>query len=532
MKSRRARRSASGVVVALLIEVIACGGPTEEAGLSPLATSCGQLMDLDLADTQIVIADVVPAGLFTPPATSASHEVPAFCRTVGTISPEINFEIWLPLEQWNTKFQGIGNGGMAGSIRYDRMAEALRRGYATAATDTGHVTDGSFDATWALGRPELVEDFGHRALHLMTINAKTITGAYYGQPPAYAYYVGCSKGGQQGLMEAQRYPEDYDGLIAGNPAHDWTRFYAGAHLWYSLATLSDPDSYIPADKLPLLGDAVNLACDTIDGIKDGVIQDPRACDFDPGQLMCPTEQDVETCLTPKQVETVRAIWSGSTTSAGDLVYPGLVPGGEASPGGWDRWVTGDAPFTSLHWLAAEGFFRYMVFEDKDWDFQSFDYEKDLAFALEKVGSQLDAKDHDLRPLRERGGKLIIYHGWSDADISPLGSINYYENVVSLIGNDREPEAALAETQDFFRLFMAPGMGHCRGGPGPDRFDTLTALERWVELGEAPEQIVASRVTNGVVDLTRPLCPYPQIATWNGIGNTKDAANFSCTVPTR
>ena len=516
---------------ALLLAAGACGSTPGEAGAAALATSCDRLIDLDLPDTSITHAESAPAGGFTPPGGSAALDAPAFCRVAGVIAPAINFEVWLPETGWNGKFQGIGNGGMAGSLRYDRMATALNRGYAAAATDTGHVSQGgAFDATWAFGRPDLIEDFGHRALHLTTVNAKAITAAHYGRPADYSYYVGCSKGGQQGLMEAQRYPQDYDGLIAGNPAHDWTSFYAAAHLWYSQATLADPDSYIPADKLPLLGDAVNAACDALDGIEDGVLDDPRACDFDPAQLTCAAGQDPATCFTPKQVEAVRAIWTGTTNAAGERVYPGLVPGGEATRGGWDRWVSGEEPFTSLHWLAAEGFFRNLVFDDLEWDFRSFDYDEDLAFALEKVGAALDAVDPDLRPLRDLGGKLLVYHGWSDADISPLGSIDYYEDAVSVVGDGRDRETALADTREFFRLFMAPGMGHCAGGPGPNRFDALAALEQWVEEGQAPDRIVASRLTGGVVDRTRPLCPYPEIARWNGTGSTDDAANFVCVRP--
>ena len=530
MQRRLVARAAAAVASALLLGAAAGGASSPATAPAPAATPCERLIGLELPDTSITAAERVRAGSFAPAGGAAPVDVPAFCRALGRTAPAIRFEVWLPEERWNGKFQGIGNGGMAGSLRYDRMAAALARGYAAAATDTGHVTENTFDATWAFGRPDLVADFGHRALHLTTVNAKTITEAYYDRPPAYSYYVGCSKGGQQGLIEAQRYPDDYDGIIAGNPAHDWTRFYTGAHLWYAQATLADPESYIPADKLPLLAGAVNAACDALDGIEDGVLDDPRQCRFDPAELTCAAGQDAATCLTPKQVDVVRAIWSGSRNRRGEPLYPGLVPGGEASPGGWARWVTGDAPFTSLHWLAAEGFFRHMVFEDPDWDFRSFDYDEDLAFALEKVGHDLDAADPDLRALRERGGKLIVYHGWSDADISPLGSIDYYEDAVSLIGAGRDRAAALAGTRDFFRLFMAPGMGHCRGGPGPDRFDALTALERWVELGEAPARIVASRVTDGAVDRTRPLCPYPEVARWNGSGSTDEASNFACVPP--
>ena len=323
---------------------------------------------------------------------------------------------------------------MAGSISYGAMAGALMRGYATASTDTGHKSGGgSFDAEWAIGRPDLVEDYGHRGLHLTTVNGKAITSAFYGTPPIYAYYTGCSKGGQQGLMEAQRYPDDYDGIVAGNPAHDWTRFYVGAHLWYAQATLADPESYIPPDTVGLLADAVNAACDNLDGIEDGILADPRRCDFDPAVLTCGAGDDPTTCLTAKQVAAVNAIWSGGRTGVGEVIYPGLVPGGEAEPGAWERWVTGPERFGGIHFRAADGFFKFMVFEDPDWDFRSFDYDTDLAFALEKVGPMLDARDPDLGPFRARGGKLIVYHGWSDPDISALSSVDYYEQVASLLG---------------------------------------------------------------------------------------------------
>ena len=463
------------VVAAMASGGLASGAQSKGADTDAemLAASCTQVAGLELPDTAISLTEVVPVGSFTPPGSSSALDLPSFCRVVGMTAPAVNFEVWLPMKGWNRKFQGVGNGGMAGSIRYSAMAAALIRGYATASTDTGHTTGTvAFDASWALGRPDLIADFGHRALHLTTVNAKAVTEALYGEPPSYSYYVGCSKGGQQGLMEAQRYPDDYDGLIAGNPANDWTRFYAGAHLWYSLAMLDDLQSYVPPDKLSALGDAVNAACDGKDGIKDGVLDGPRTCDFDPAALTCAAGTDNPSCLTLKQVTAVKKIWSGVTNSSGEVIYPGLVPGGEATPGGWSRWVTGNAPFTALHWRGGEGFFRYFVFGDPDWDFRSFDFDKDVDIALQKVGSALDSNDPDLGPLRDRSGKLIVYHGWSDPDISPLGSIDYFEKVVSVIGETQDRETALAETQEFFRLFMAPGMGHCRGGPGPDRTGSM------------------------------------------------------------
>jgi len=243
-------------------------------------------------------------------------------------------------------------------------------------------------------------------------------------------------------------------------------------------------------------------------VEDGVLNDPRRCDFAPPVLTCDAGDDPATCLTPKQVTAVEALWSGVKDSSGDLVYPGLVPGGEAAPGGWARWVTGSEAFGSIHWRAGEGFFKHMVFEDPEWDFRTFDYDTDLAFAIEKLGPVLDANDPDLRALRDRGGgKLLVYHGWSDADISPLATIDYYQRVVSELTGAEEPATGLAEVQEFFRLFMVPGMGHCRGGPGPDQFDALSALEAWVEDGVAPDQIVASKVEDGEVVVAAPV-PLP------------------------
>jgi len=506
-----------------LIPIIASGA----------GTTCEGLTSVALPDTTITLAQSIPAGTFTPPGNPPIANLPAFCRVTGVTLPAIKFEVWLPLQNWNGKFQGVGNGGTAGVISYSALGTALQRGYATASTDTGHVSSGAFDATWALGRPDLVADFGYRGTHVMSVNGKAITVAFYGQQPDHSYFVGCSKGGQQALMEAQRFPEDYDGIIGGDPANNWTHFYAGGHLWYSLATLDDLESYIPASKTAILGNAVTAACDAIDGVVDGVLGDPRKCVFDPAVLTCAANQDPSTCYTPKQVTAIKKIWSGVENSAGQLVYPGLLPGGEAGAGSWAAWLSGAAPFGGLHYQAAFGFFAYMVFDNPSWDFRTFNYDTDLPFALAKVGPSVDAVDPNLQPFQSRGGKLIMYHGFSDPDISPTNSINYFESVVATQrpgkGNGLgEDLVALRRTQDFLRLFMVPGMNHCAGGPGTDQFDMVTALEKWAEQGTAPDSILASHVANGAVTFTRPLCPYPQLASYNGSGNPNDAANFTCT----
>ena len=254
--------------------------------------------------------------------------------------------------------------------------------------------------------------------------------------------------------------------------------------------LDDPESYLPPAKLPALGDAVNAACDANDGVEDGVLEDPRTCDFDPASLTCPEGTNDTSCLTPKQVAAVKKIWSGSTNSSGDVIYPGLARGAEADPNGWSKWVTGDAAFQSLHWRAGEAFFRNFVFEDQDWDFRSFDFDKDLEFALAKVGQALDSNDPDLRPLRDRGGKLIVYHGWSDPDISPLGAIDYYEKVVAVVGESKRREEAWPRRRTSSVCSWPPGMGTV--GAGRDRTGSTRYRRSSNGSNKAPHPRASSR----------------------------------------
>jgi feruloyl esterase len=478
--------------------------------------SCSSLASTSLPSTIIMSAEQV-AGPLTIEGGESITGLPPFCRVTARSSPAVHFEVWLPVDDWNGKFQGVGNGANAGSIGYSAMAEAVRRGYATAGTDTGHSTTNARDAQWAMGHPGLVEDFGYRALHITTQHAKHIVAEFYGTSPVHSYFVGCSTGGRQGLMEAQRFPNDYDGIVAGAPAANWTRFEVGGHLWVVTALNKDPESYVPASKLPTLQDAVNAACDANDGIRDGILNDPRTCQFDPALLTCGEGRDDDSCLTPKQVQAVRDIWAGARNSFG-RIYPGYMPGAEAA-GGWASYMTGTGPRTGNHWAQADNVFKYMVFEDPEWDFRTFDFDEDLAFSERKLGGMLDAFDPDLTAFKENGGKLLLYHGWNDPSISPLNTIDYYEQVDAASGGD---------TEHFARLFMVPGMLHCRGGPGPSQFDMLRELERWVEDGQAPERIVASHVdAEGYVDRTRPLCAYPEQTVYTGSGRTDDEANFAC-----
>ncbi len=502
------------------------------------AQSCEKLSDLKLANTTITAAQPIAAGAFTPPAGPAApfKELPAFCRVIGVIKPtsdsDIKFEVWMPVSGWNGKFQGIGNGGFAGSISHLELAAATARGYAAASTDTGH-TGGN--ASWAVGHPEKIVDYGHRAVHEMTEKAKAIIGAFYGNGPKHSYFASCSNGGRQALMEAQRYPNDYDGLIAGAPANYFTPILSG-FAWNLQALVSDPASYIPPAKLKAIETAALAACDAQDGVTDGVLDDPTKCNFDPAALLC-KGTDSNDCLTEKQVGALKKIYSGPRTSKAEQITAGFVPGGETGPGGWATWITASDPSRALQYFFATQAFANMVYNDPKWDFKTFSLDRDSKLADEKLGNSLNAIDPNLKAFRARGGKLILYHGWSDAALPPVNTINYFKGVMKKIGE--------RDANSFIRLFMVPGMQHCNSGPGPNRFgatvtraqsdpqhDMTLALERWVEEGVAPDYIIASKREGNdpskPVMRTRPLCRFPQVARYKGSGSTDDAANFVCT----
>ena len=479
------------------------------------AQSCESLTSLSLAETTIVSAALVPAGPFTPPVPAGAAppqtprpiEAPAACRVVGRVNPAVNFEVWMPASGWNGKFQAVGGGGFAGVISYGPMMAALNRGYATASTDTGHVGG---NGAWALGRPDLVTDFAYRAIHEMTVKAKTIVERFYGRLPRRSYFVGCSTGGRQGLMEAQRFPADYDGIVAGAPANFWTHLMVGG-LWPAAAALKDAAAAIPAGKRALLHKAVMAACDARDGVGDGLIEDPQRCAFDPGTLQCPGA-DGEACLTGPQVEAAKKIYAAAINPrTKQEVFPGMPPGGELT---WNALAGGPQPFS----IPVE-FFKYFVYSDPNWDWKTIDFDRDVAAIDEKYAKLMNATDPNLKSFRDRGGKIIMYHGWNDQLIAPLNSINYYNSVSKAMGANN--------TDDFFRLFMAPGMLHCAGGPGPNTFDAVAALEQWVEQGAKPDSLLASHATNGVIDRTRPLCPYPQVAVYKGSDSIDEAKNFVC-----
>jgi feruloyl esterase len=402
-----------------------------------------------------------------------------------------------------------GNGGAAGSIVWGSLAEPLARGYAVANTDTGHQGAGG-DFAWAFDHPEKVTDYAYRAVHQLTIAGKAITTARYGSSPENAYWNGCSTGGRQGLMSAQKYPEDFDAILAGAPANYQTHLHAW-DLSVAVPALKDPSAAIPASKLALINRAVLNACDAKDGIKDGLLNDPRTCSFDVATLACKAG-DAEDCLTAAQVAQAKRAYATTKTASGDMVFPGKDPGSET---GWGGFVGGaQAPGVSV------GSFQ-VAYGDANWDARTFDIDRDLKVVDEKVGTPVNAINPDLRAFKARGGKLLLYHGWNDTAISAGNTINYYNNVLTKMGKSQD---------EWIRLFMAPGMQHCGNGPGPNQVNWMAVLERWRESGTAPDRIEASRVTNNRVDMTRPLCPYPQVAQYKGVGSTNDAANFVCKAP--
>lgn len=515
------------------------------ASINPLVR-CDSIHNIRLPNTTINGSQSVTEGSFSSTGTDPIPNLPSFCRVEGVIRPspdsEIRFEVWMPSGGWNGKLRGVGNAGFGGSINVDDMAPAIRQGYAAASTDTGHQGNDR-DARWAFGHPEKVIDFGSRAIHEMTEKSKQIIRAFYGQAPTRSFFEGCSNGGRQALMEAQRFPDDYNGVLAG-AAPISTMHILAAGLYN---TPSDPTGYIPAGKIPAISRAVLAACDTLDGLKDGILNDPRQCHFDPSVLVC-TKSDSNNCLTPPQVSQLAKIYGGLKSAKGDRLFPGYVPGGEEGEQGWKAWIVGSAsPEEALNYIFALGIFRNMVFDDPSWDFHLLNPEHAIQIAEQKLGPTLDAQRSDLRRFKAHGGKLIVYHGWSDPETPGLVATDYYNAVVSTMGQ--------ADVDSFLRLYMAPGMQHCYGGPGPNFFgqfdlstlgenpqpDAITtdsdhnvfsALEQWVESGVAPGSIVATKFVNDLdpaqgIRMTRPLCPYPQVAKYNGSGDINDAGSFIC-----
>jgi feruloyl esterase len=474
------------------------------------SATCESVASIELRHAAITLAAPVEAGAFPAPpgrgqnAGAVFKTLPAFCRVAATLKPssdsEIKIEVWLPAADWNGKLQSVGNGAWAGTISYPAMATALAAGYATASTDTGHTGN---NPAFIPDHPEKVVDFAYRAVHELTWASKAIIAAYYGDGPQYSYWNGCSTGGRQAMAEAQRFPGDHDGIVAGAPANYTTKLQ-GSQVWTSAMTHKNEAGYIPPAKYAAIHQAALDQCDALDGVKDGVIENPTRCRFDPKIIECKGE-DGPSCLTRPQVELARKIY------AGPGFFPGLEPGSEM---GWAT-LSGPKPMD----LAVE-VYKYLVFQDPRWDYLTFNPEADVASADKTISGAMNSVDPNLKPLFEHGGKLLQYHGWADPGIAPGSSVNYYNSVLEAMGGK-------AKINNGYRLFMVPGMGHCGGGDGTSTFDMVSALDQWVVQGKAPDKIVASKVVNGIAVRTRPLCPYPQVATYKGSGSTDDAANFTC-----
>jgi hypothetical protein len=461
-----------------------------------------------------------------------SAAAPAHCRVAGLLTPEIAFEVSLP-SKWNGRFYMIGNGGHAGEALDDagRVAQrnqALQVGFAFAQTNTGHDARKEPGASFVLTNPQKAIDYAWRAVHLTATTAKAITKEYYRRPVSRAYWNSCSNGGRQGLIEAQRFPEDFDGIVANAPWVDQTGFTIGA-MWNQKALSDAP---VTPAKLALLADRVMTKCDAIDGLKDGLIDDPRKCNFDPVRDVpaCAAGNDGADCLTSAQAEAIAKVYSGPVSN-GKPFFPGYMPGSEAvmslfgggTGSGWLNVIIAQQPDAKpADFNLAENTMRFLAFKppQPDYDYKTFDFDRDIHL-LDDWSRQADAKNPDLAKFRKHGGKLLMTYGWADSILQPMAGVNYYEQAVAKNGPD---------TTEFFRLFMLPGMAHCGGGIGPDRHDPMTAMINWVEKGKAPDSIRASRVVSDQVVRTRPLCPYPQVARYSGQGSIDDAANFSCVAP--
>ena len=511
----------TGAVAALAVSLPPGGRGVAlaSAAAAPGAGACSQLKALKLPNLRITAAEPVAAGdsfAFPPSAfnmmagPNPSVSGTAFCRVAAVADTEIGIEVWLP-QDWNGRFLGVGNGGMTGAINYPAMRDGLKKGFATASTDTGHKTpndmSGMFDIGWVAGHPQRVVDFGHRGHHRMAEVSKRIVAAYYGKPARYNYYSGCSSGGWQGFTEAQKYPGDYDGIVAGAPAFNFVKLQTRS-LWLGQQAAADPAGDLSKDKSQLLVAAALARCDSQDGVKDGVM-DPSRCDFDPAQLQCKGGDD-DSCLTPAQVRRARLVYGPAKTRGGMSLYPGNAYGAPApmdvsTPMGGRKPMIADV-------LAGSDLEATLTPA-------GFDADRDTPRIERRIGGDLSSYDPNLKAFRARGGKVVMYHGWADPLLSPYNSIDYYGKVGAAMGP--------AARDGFLRLFMVPGMGHCGGGPGTDSFDGLAAVQAWVEHGQAPPTLLAAHLTKGVADRTRPLCPYPTVAAYKGAGSTDKAASFVC-----
>lgn len=546
--------------------------------ISPaMATPCTNLRSLQLQHTVINSADDNTTGTFVPPGASPITGLPAFCRVIATLVPSsdssIKIEVWLPETNWNGRFLGTGGGGFQGLITYNELALGIRAGFAATNSDLGTGSSGcsplfcgsagnmgnplaiqfgdpASPTTGLFGHPERIKDFGYRAIHLMTVRGKEIAGAFYGQRPQRAYFAGCSTGGQNALMEAQRFPNDYDGILAGAAAFNRTHLHmAGLYSWQNAH--ASPDRFIQTGQLTLINQAVLKQCVGQDGgaSTDQFLTDPRDCRFDPKILLCTGGKQPPACLTSDQVTTMQRYYAGTIDPVnGQIINPGSQRGNETD----DISALGLAFQERLPEPAFDGLFYWVFgpsfgYPTSPVNYANFDFHHDIAKVDDQLAAVLNATSTDLSEFREHGGKLLMYHGWADPLIPSQSSINYF---LALMGNEGpgsqqgfQPAGffdhgnghgnpALRRPQSYARLFMVPGMYHCSGGPGPNTFDALTPLVKWVEAGVAPDTILATKFvddTPPAVQMTRPLCVFPKIAKYNGSGSTSIAANFTCVI---
>ena len=520
--------------------ITACGpsGETAAADVRSQQVACADLTMFTAPDVEIVTAEEMrsPGANETDSTTGRSlPPLPPHCKVTGVIDSTINFELHLPVaDAWNGRFAMGGGGGFVGSVQNSLLRanpptrSALEAGYATAGTDTGH--KGSVtDASWALDNDTAERNFADRAIHVVTDVSRQITERHYGRGVEFSYFIGCSRGGGQAMIASQRYPDDYDGIVAAAPAFSWPALGAG-QMQTQQAMYPDPSQLttpvVTADNRSLLQREILAACDTLDGVKDGVLTDPRQCRFDPATLPRCASGQAPDCLTEVKLDAIEAVYNGPVAD-GQQVFPGFPFGGENDVGGWDRWITGGGSYASeaapnLHFAFSTQMYKYLVFDDQDFDYSSYDFanwHEDIAAA----DTLLSATSTDLGALGDRGGKMIFWHGWSDPALTAFATIEYYEGVLN------DTHAA----EDFTRLYMLPGVLHCAGGPGADRVDWLGVISNWVEKGEAPGHLVANKYgSDGTVSFTRKLCPYPMVAQYDGQGDPNDEASYRChnTIP--
>jgi feruloyl esterase len=517
----------------LILVLTACSEqPSEQAAAPAVATpvamqttACEDLAAAEFALTTISSAENVAAGDFTAPAGGFGgfgpdySGLPAFCRVVGSIHPtedsDIRFELWLPAENWNGRFMQTGNGGVAGNVVHSSLVDPLMRGYAVANTDTGHSNGGANIYGWAVGHPEKFTDFAWRAVHELTVTGKAITTARYGRAPELNYFVGCSTGGRQGLMEAQRFPDDYDAIVAGAPAANWSPLMALALV---IQNNFGAGKLLPA-KIPLLKSAAIAACDALDGVEDQVISAIAQCTFDPADLLCEGEANAQ-CLAPEELAAAQTMYAGVVGTDGTVWFPGTGAGSE------QLWLG----YTSPQFSLGSAYFKDIIMKDQNWDPSTFNADDHMPPSM-GIGAEIIAMNPDLSAFFGNGGKLITYHGTYDGLISYGNTLNYVNDVIFTLG-----EQAF---NDGMRYYQVPGMSHCAGGEGAGNVDWLSAMEAWVEEGNAPGTLLGTHPApppgfpgseNAMGEFTRPTCAWPEVPVYDGSGDPMDAASFSCQAP--